>query len=184
MSVGGFSNPASAANGRGTADEPERRQVHVVRRQANTRTGACKYTNLAHTRSMSTEDAAGRQTIGIWYRTVWWALDELVAKLPPEQLRKLHVRAGGHLAAILTTTFLRTAPTEVDTEGGVDLRFDLSKAQEPRPTNTPGASDDGSIRDEVPTGRDPEIRRPHRPGYSCAARILDCVADLRCHQPV
>jgi hypothetical protein len=65
---------------------------------------------LAHTRSMSTEDAAGRQAIGIWYRTVWWAVDELVAKLTPEQLRKLRVRAGEHLAAILTTTFLRTPP--------------------------------------------------------------------------
>ena len=70
---------------------------------------------------MFTEDAAGRQTIGIWYRTAWWAIDELVAKLPPEQLRKLRVRAGEHLTAILTTTLLRTAPTEVDTEGGVDL---------------------------------------------------------------
>ena len=89
---------------------------------------------VADTRSMSTEDEAGRLAIGIWYRTVWWAVDELVAKLPPEQLRKLRVRAGEHLAAILTTTFLRTAPAEVDTEGGVDLWFDLSHAQEPRPT--------------------------------------------------
>ena len=80
----------------------------------------------AHTGSVSNDDddAAGRLAIGIWYRTVWWAVDELVAKLAPEQLRKLRVRAGEHLAAILTTTFLRTAPAEVDTKGGVDLWFD------------------------------------------------------------
>jgi len=77
---------------------------------------------------------AGRLTVVIWNRTLWWAVDELVAKLTPKQLRKLKVRAGEHLAAILTTTFLRTAPAEVDTTGDVDLWFDLAYAQVPRPT--------------------------------------------------
>jgi len=86
----------------------------------------------AHTMSMVTEDAAGRWTIAIWHRTLYWAVDELVEKLVPEQLRKLDVRAGEHLAAILTTAFLRTAPAAVDTTGGVDLSFDLPDIREPR----------------------------------------------------
>jgi hypothetical protein len=60
--------------------------------------------------SMASGDAAGRLTIGKWHRTLRWAVDELVDKLAPEQLRKLNIRAGEHLAAILTTAFLGTAP--------------------------------------------------------------------------
>jgi hypothetical protein len=82
---------------------------------------------------MSSEDVAGRLTVVIWNRTLWRAVDELVEKLTPKQLRKLKVRSGEHLAAILTTTFLRTAPTQVDTMGDVDLWFDLAQAQDPRP---------------------------------------------------
>ena len=82
---------------------------------------------------MSSEDVAGRLSVVIWNRTLWWAVDELVEKLTPKQLRTLKVRSGEHLAAILTTTFLRTAPAQVDTMGGVDLWFDLTQAQEPRP---------------------------------------------------
>ena len=115
---------------------------------------------VADTRSMSTEDEAGRLAIGIWYRTVWWAVDELVAKLPPEQLRKLRVRAGEHLAAILTTTFLRTAPTEVDTEGGVDLWFDLSHAQEPLGLRERNCAD----------GRDGRSQRPMKPRNSVMSK--------------
>jgi hypothetical protein len=80
---------------------------------------------------MATEDAAGRLTIGIWYRTLRWAVDELAKKLTPEQLGMLDVRAGEHLAAVLTTAFLLTAPTTVDDTGGVDLWFDLPDGREP-----------------------------------------------------
>ena len=73
--------------------------------------------------------------IGVWQRTLWWAVDELAETLAPKQLGTLDVRAREHLAAILTTTFLRTAPTAVDTTGGVDLWFDLSNAQVPRPAD-------------------------------------------------
>jgi hypothetical protein len=82
---------------------------------------------------MPSEDSAGRLSVVIWNRTLWWAVDELVEKLTPKQLYKLKVRSGEHLAAILTTTFLRTAPAEVDTMGDVDLWFDLAEAHEPRP---------------------------------------------------
>ncbi len=57
----------------------------------------------------------------------WKAVDELV--------KKLALRAGERLAAILTTTFLRTAPAAVDTTGGGDLWFDLSERCEPRPAD-------------------------------------------------
>jgi hypothetical protein len=77
--------------------------------------------------SMSNEGAAGRLSVVIWNRTLWWAVDELVEKLTLKQLGKLKIRSGEHLAAILTTTFLRTAPAEVDTRGGVDLWFDLAR---------------------------------------------------------
>lgn len=87
---------------------------------------------FAHTMSMSSDDSAGKLVIGIWNRTLWWAIDELTDKLAPEQLRKLDVRADEHLAVILTTAFLRTAPAEVDIRGGVDLWFDFSDAREPR----------------------------------------------------
>jgi hypothetical protein len=49
----------------------------------------------------------------------------MVGALGPEKLRKLKVRAGEHLAAVLTTTFLLTPPTGIDTDGGADLWFDL-----------------------------------------------------------
>lgn len=82
---------------------------------------------------MSSANDAGRLTVVTWNRTLWWAVDELVEKLTPKQLSSLRVRAGEHLASILTTTFLRTAPANVDTAGDVDLWFDLAGAQEPRP---------------------------------------------------
>src|SRR5689334_4829111 len=81
---------------------------------------------------MSNEDESGRLTVVTWNRTLWWAVDELVEKLTPEQLSSLRVRVGEHLAAILTTTFLRTAPADVDTKGDVDLWFDLTGVQRPR----------------------------------------------------
>jgi hypothetical protein len=90
-----------------------------------------------HTGSMSSEESAGRLSVVIWYRTLWWAVDALAEKLPPEELGRLNVRSGEHLAAILTTAFLHTAPAEVDTTGGVDLRFDLSDARHRKATILP-----------------------------------------------
>jgi hypothetical protein len=84
----------------------------------------------AHTVSMVYEDVSGGLVIGKWHRTLRWAVDELVDKLRPERLRKLNIRAGEHLAAILTTAFLGTAPADVDATGGVDLWFDLPDPRE------------------------------------------------------
>jgi hypothetical protein len=47
----------------------------------------------------------------------------MVETLGPETLRNLKVRAGEHLAALLTTAFLFTPPMRVDTDGGADLCF-------------------------------------------------------------
>jgi len=97
--------------------------------------------------SMLSEDGAGSLAVVMWNRTLWWAVDELVEKLTPEQLSNLRVRTGEHLAAILTTTFLRTAPAEVDTKGDVDLWFDLTDAQERRRTEIlPGRATSAGLR--------------------------------------
>ncbi|MFE8602844.1 hypothetical protein [Archangium violaceum] len=71
-------------------------------------------------------ELTGAPVVGIWHRTLVWAVDELV-KLGPDQLNSLKVRAGEHLAAILTTSFMGVAPFQVDTHGGPDLLFDLSE---------------------------------------------------------
>ena len=60
--------------------------------------------------------------------TLQWATDQMVEALGPETLKKLKVRAGEHLAAMLTAAFLHTPPMAIDTAGGADLRFDLSSS--------------------------------------------------------
>jgi hypothetical protein len=89
---------------------------------------------------MPSEDSAGRLSVVIWHRTLQWAADVLAEKLPPESLGRLNVRSGEHLAAILTTAFLRTAPAEVDTTGGVDLWFDLSDGRHRKATILPAGA--------------------------------------------
>jgi hypothetical protein len=78
---------------------------------------------------MPSEDSAGRLSVVIWHRTLRWAVDALAESLSPEELSALNVRSGEHLAAILTTAFLHTAPAQVDTAGGIDLCFDLSNGR-------------------------------------------------------
>lgn len=71
-------------------------------------------------------DLSGGRVIAIAPQTLRWAADQLVETLGPETLKKLKVRAGEHLAALLTTTFLLTPPTGIDAKGGADLWLDLS----------------------------------------------------------
>jgi hypothetical protein len=52
------------------------------------------------------------------------AVDMLVDSVGVERLRKLKIRSGEHLAAIVTTCFLGSAPTQLDSDGGSDLVFD------------------------------------------------------------
>ena len=79
------------------------------------------------TRDMTDEDLSGGAVIAIAPQTLRWAVDQMVETLAPEALKKLKVSAGEHLAALLATTFLLTPPTGIDTQGGPDLWFDLSR---------------------------------------------------------
>lgn len=65
----------------------------------------------------------------IGYVQVRAAVPMLLA-LGPERLRALKVTSGEHLAALLLTAFVRKAPVALDTDGGVDLVFDV-------PSNVP-----------------------------------------------
>jgi hypothetical protein len=76
---------------------------------------------------MSSNDLVGGRIVAIWHRSLPWAADKLLA-LGLEQIAHLKIRSGEHLAAILTTAFLGTAPRTIDVEGGVDLTFDLEAA--------------------------------------------------------
>ena len=49
----------------------------------------------------------------------------MVRQLSPESLSGMKIRAGEHLAALVTSSFLGTAPRRVDAAGGVDLWYDL-----------------------------------------------------------
>lgn len=85
-------------------------------------------TLFGQTRRMPDNDLSGGFVIAIAPPTLLWATDQMMEALGPETLRKLKVHAGEHLAAMLTTAFLRTPPMAVDTAGGADLRFDLSSS--------------------------------------------------------
>ena len=76
---------------------------------------------------MADGDLSGGVVIAIAPQTLRWALDQMVETLGPETLKKLKVSAGEHLAALLAATFLLTPPTSIDTQGGPDLWFDLSR---------------------------------------------------------
>lgn len=62
--------------------------------------------------------------IAVQFRALRRAVDLLVDELGVERLRSLDIRAGEHLAAILTTCFLGRPPTAIDEDGGPDLVFD------------------------------------------------------------
>jgi hypothetical protein len=79
------------------------------------------------TGGMPDGDLSGGLVIAIAPQTLRWATDQMVETLGPETLLKLKFRSGEHLAALLTATFLLTPPAGIDTEGGADLWFDLSR---------------------------------------------------------
>src|SRR6185437_4448734 len=76
---------------------------------------------------MTDGDLSGGVVIAIAPQTLRWAVDQMVETLGPEALKKLKVSAGEHLAALLAATFLLTPPAGIDTQGGPDLWFDLSR---------------------------------------------------------
>ncbi|WP_157517578.1 hypothetical protein [Micromonospora rifamycinica] len=78
----------------------------------------------------------GGRVIATGHQSVIEATHRLL-QIDPRQLAGLKVRAGEHLAAILTTTFLGNAPHAVDLRGDVDLRFNLPE-QPPFPLSPGG----------------------------------------------
>lgn len=83
---------------------------------------------FGQTRGVPDADLGGGFVIAIAPPTLRWATDQMVEALGPETLKKLKVRAGEHLAAMLTAAFLHTPPMAIDTAGGADLWFDLSSS--------------------------------------------------------
>lgn len=65
----------------------------------------------------------GGYIIALHQSSVSWSVRKLVAAVEAEQLSKLKVRSGEHLAAILGTAFFGVPPVEIDGTGGVDLKF-------------------------------------------------------------
>jgi hypothetical protein len=72
----------------------------------------------------ATPNPEGTMAVVIWYRTLDWAVDELL-DMDDQMLAGLRIRSGEHLAAILLTAFLGAAPVSIDIDGGLDLQFDL-----------------------------------------------------------
>jgi hypothetical protein len=126
---------------------------------------------------MPIEDATGRRVVATWYRTLWWAVDEMAEQLAPEQLRQLRVRAGEHLAAILTSAFLHTAPARVDTTGGVDLWFDLPETLDRKAEIIPARASSAAFEIKSLPGEfrevDAGIDRDHARGVDVSGRGLD-----------
>src|SRR4051794_40772992 len=83
----------------------------------------CRPTAKAGTSIMSRPDPVGSPVYAVSYRRVFAAVDQLANELTVTDLRSLKVRSGEHIAAILLTSFLGVPPFEVDTAGGVDMKF-------------------------------------------------------------
>lgn len=77
---------------------------------------------------MSEKSPEESHVIPFWHRTLSWAVMEVVRVLTVDQTRKLKVRSGEHLAAILVTSVLATAPRSIDSAGEPDLVFDLTNS--------------------------------------------------------
>ncbi|WP_147468334.1 hypothetical protein [Corallococcus interemptor] len=116
----------------------------------------------------------GAPVVAIWHRTLAWAVDEL-AKLERNQVMGLKVRSGEHLAAILTTAFLRIAPVQIDTRGGVDLLFRIPEGRPGSKVISPGIR---TAAFEVKSARgrfrefESELNRIHGAGRSAIGRNL------------
>jgi hypothetical protein len=72
----------------------------------------------------------GSRLIGISTETLVWAVTAVCRSLSGEDLAKLKINSGEHLAAILATAFLGTAPVGVEPDGGPDLVFDVSEREQ------------------------------------------------------
>ena len=89
--------------------------------------GAWTYA-MCQTCVMSENSPVGSWVIAIWYRKLSWAVTAIVRTLSFDQISKLKVWSGEHLATILITSFLGVAPKNVDTAGETDLMFEIPRA--------------------------------------------------------
>lgn len=71
----------------------------------------------------SLDGAIGTHVNVITYEVMDWATGALSAHVPANDLKKLKLAAGEHLAAMLTTAYLGIVPVAVDVHGGVDLVY-------------------------------------------------------------
>jgi hypothetical protein len=69
-------------------------------------------------------DFSGRRVIIRPQEAVPHAVEQLFRSLSRDQPRKLKIRSGEHLAAILTTVFLYIPPVGIDDDSCTDLHFD------------------------------------------------------------
>ncbi|MCS7484140.1 hypothetical protein ACFFQW_28945 [Umezawaea endophytica] len=79
---------------------------------------------------MERSDIQGSIVTVIPQHTILWAVDALVQNLSADEITSLRVRSGEHLAAIITTAFMFSTPTEIDSSGGADLVFDVAAASD------------------------------------------------------
>lgn len=79
---------------------------------------------------MSSSGPVGSYVVAVPQGKVAWAVNALTSGLSQNQLMKLKVRSGEHLAAILTTAFVDVAPTNIDSAGGTDLQFDFTETRD------------------------------------------------------
>ena len=71
----------------------------------------------------SLDGAIGTHVNAVSYEVMDWATAALSAHVPADDLKKLKLAAGEHLAAMLTTAYLGIVPVAVDVHGGVDLVY-------------------------------------------------------------
>ncbi len=71
----------------------------------------------------SLDGVIGTHVTAITYEVMDWATEALPAHVPADDLKKLKLAAGEHLAAMLTTAYLGIVPVAVDVQGGVDLVY-------------------------------------------------------------
>ncbi|ATL32221.1 hypothetical protein [Streptomyces formicae] len=71
----------------------------------------------------SLDGVIGTHINAINYEVMDWATEALPAHVPADDLKKLKLAAGEHLAAMLTTAYLGIVPVAVDIQGSVDLVY-------------------------------------------------------------
>ncbi|WP_189845405.1 hypothetical protein [Streptomyces umbrinus] len=78
---------------------------------------------MSNDSAKSLDGAIGTHVNAIAYEVMDWATEALSAHVPADDLKKLKLASGEHLAALLTTSYLGIVPVAVDVHGGMDLVY-------------------------------------------------------------